>query len=48
MALNCQKGFPKTLKIHKLERKVDPNSNIFINFYNIAEDNMSNGMEVRM
>ena len=28
----------ETLKIHKLERKVDPNGNTYINFYKIADD----------
>ena len=36
--IESSKKINETLKIHKLERKVDPNGNTYINFYKIADD----------
>ena len=36
--IESSRKIKETLKIHKLERKVDPNSNTYINFYKIADD----------
>ena len=36
--IESSKKIKETLKIHKLEQKVDPNGNTYINFYKIAND----------
>ena len=36
--IESSRKIKETLKIHKLERKVDPNGNTYINFYKIADD----------
>ena len=36
--IESSRKIKETLKIHKLERKVDPHGNTYINFYKIADD----------
>ena len=36
--IQSSRKIKETLKIHKFERKVDPNGNTYINFYKIADD----------
>ena len=36
--IESSRKIKETRKIHKLERKVDPNGNTYINFYKIADD----------